>query len=87
MKLLVSDWSEEDVSEWLVEEGLEGLVDKFRSNNIDGTELLSLTKETLASELLIGEEDKHHTRLRERNATSSVPQSCSQSNCFLKSEM
>ncbi|XP_039983704.1 WD repeat, SAM and U-box domain-containing protein 1 isoform X1 [Xiphias gladius] len=53
LKLLVSDWSEEDVSEWLVEEGLEGLVDKFRSNNIDGTELLSLTKETLASELLI----------------------------------
>ncbi|XP_040890108.1 WD repeat, SAM and U-box domain-containing protein 1 isoform X1 [Toxotes jaculatrix] len=52
-KLLVTDWSEEDVSEWLVEEGLGGLVDKFRANNIDGTELLSLTKETLASELLI----------------------------------
>ncbi|XP_030614265.1 WD repeat, SAM and U-box domain-containing protein 1 isoform X2 [Archocentrus centrarchus] len=50
-KLLVSDWSEEDVSEWLLEEGLEGLVDKFKANNIDGTELLSLTKETLASEL------------------------------------
>ncbi|XP_026175589.1 WD repeat, SAM and U-box domain-containing protein 1 [Mastacembelus armatus] len=53
LKLLVSDWSEEDVSEWLVEEGLGGLVDKFRANNIDGTELLSLTKETLASELHI----------------------------------
>ncbi|XP_018539263.1 WD repeat, SAM and U-box domain-containing protein 1 isoform X2 [Lates calcarifer] len=52
-KLLVTDWSEEDVSEWLAEEGLGGLVDKFRANNIDGTELLSLTKETLASELLI----------------------------------
>ncbi|XP_054466231.1 WD repeat, SAM and U-box domain-containing protein 1 isoform X2 [Anoplopoma fimbria] len=52
-KLLVSDWSEGDVSAWLVEEGLEGLVDKFRANNIDGTELLSLTKETLASELHI----------------------------------
>ncbi|KAF6732651.1 WD repeat, SAM and U-box domain-containing protein 1 [Oryzias melastigma] len=52
-KLLVADWSEEDVSEWLVEEGLQGLVDKFRTNNIDGTELLSLTKETLASELHI----------------------------------
>ncbi|XP_070696971.1 WD repeat, SAM and U-box domain-containing protein 1 isoform X2 [Pempheris klunzingeri] len=52
-KLLVSDWSEEDVSAWLVEEGLGGLVDKFRANNIDGTELLSLTKETLASELHI----------------------------------
>ncbi|XP_071371848.1 WD repeat, SAM and U-box domain-containing protein 1 [Centroberyx affinis] len=52
-KLLVSDWSEEDVSAWLVEEGLEELVDKFRANNIDGTELLSLTKDTLASELRI----------------------------------
>ncbi|XP_055363502.1 WD repeat, SAM and U-box domain-containing protein 1 isoform X2 [Betta splendens] len=52
-KLLVSDWSEEDMSEWLVEEGLGGLVDKFRANNIDGTELLGLTKETLASELHI----------------------------------
>lgn len=56
-KLLVSDWSEGDVSAWLVEEGLQGLVDKFRANNIDGTELLSLTKETLTSELHIGEED------------------------------
>ncbi|XP_010728257.3 WD repeat, SAM and U-box domain-containing protein 1 isoform X2 [Larimichthys crocea] len=52
-KLLVSDWSEEDVSAWLVEEGLEGLVEKFAANNIDGTELLNLTKETLASELHI----------------------------------
>ncbi|KAA8595847.1 hypothetical protein FQN60_011138 [Etheostoma spectabile] len=52
-KLLVSDWSEGDVSAWLVDESLEGLVDKFRANNIDGTELLSLTKETLASELHI----------------------------------
>ncbi|KAM3877494.1 WD repeat, SAM and U-box domain-containing protein 1 [Diretmus argenteus] len=52
-KLLVSDWSEEDVSAWLVDEGLEGLVDKFRANNIDGTELLSLTKDILASDLHI----------------------------------
>uniref|UniRef100_A0A3Q2QAV9 WD repeat, SAM and U-box domain-containing protein 1 n=1 Tax=Fundulus heteroclitus TaxID=8078 RepID=A0A3Q2QAV9_FUNHE len=50
-RLLVADWSEGDVSEWLAEEGLGGLADKFRANNIDGAELLSLTKETLASEL------------------------------------
>ncbi|XP_076011436.1 WD repeat, SAM and U-box domain-containing protein 1 [Genypterus blacodes] len=50
-KLLVSDWSEEDVSVWLVDEGLEALVEKFKANNIDGTELLTLTKEALASEL------------------------------------
>lgn len=54
--LLVSNWSEEDVSAWLREdEALAVLVDKFRANNIDGTELLQLTKETLASELCIGE--------------------------------
>lgn len=35
------------------------MVDKFRANDIDGMELLSLTKETLASELHIGEEEKH----------------------------
>jgi len=63
------------VSEWLVEEGLRGLVDKFQANNIDGTELLSLTKETLASELHIGEEDKYHTLLSERRATASLPPS------------
>ncbi|XP_054627853.1 WD repeat, SAM and U-box domain-containing protein 1 isoform X1 [Dunckerocampus dactyliophorus] len=52
-KLLVSDWSEQDVSVWLLEEGLEGLVDTFKTNNIDGMELLTLTKEMLASELHI----------------------------------
>ncbi|XP_061609355.1 WD repeat, SAM and U-box domain-containing protein 1 [Phyllopteryx taeniolatus] len=52
-KLLVSDWSEEDVSVWLSEEGLGGLVDTFRTNNIDGIELLGLTKESLLSELHI----------------------------------
>lgn len=72
-KLLVNDWSEEDVSEWLVEEGLGGLVDKFRANDIDGTELLNLTKETLASELLIGEEDEHHAQHSQCKATWSDP--------------
>ncbi|XP_034051340.1 WD repeat, SAM and U-box domain-containing protein 1 [Thalassophryne amazonica] len=52
-KLLVNDWSEEDVLVWLVEEDLGVLVDNFKANNIDGTELLSLTKETLASDLQI----------------------------------
>lgn len=61
------------MSEWLLEEGLEGLVDRFKANNIDGTELLSLTKETLASELHVGEEDKHHTLLSESGAASPLP--------------
>lgn len=63
------------MSEWLAEEDLEGLVDKFKANNIDGTELLRLTKETLASELRIGEEDEHHTVLSQCNTTSSLPPS------------
>ncbi|XP_064820620.1 WD repeat, SAM and U-box domain-containing protein 1-like isoform X2 [Oncorhynchus masou masou] len=52
-RLLVSDWSEEDVLAWLSEEGLEELVTTFTTNNIDGPELLCLTKETLTSELSI----------------------------------
>ncbi|KAJ8003552.1 hypothetical protein DPEC_G00149540 [Dallia pectoralis] len=52
-RLLVCDWSEEEVGAWLCEEGLEVLVETFKANNIDGVELLSLTKETLCSELNI----------------------------------
>ncbi|XP_073726910.1 WD repeat, SAM and U-box domain-containing protein 1 [Misgurnus anguillicaudatus] len=52
-RLMVSEWSEENVSAWLREEGLEAVIDAFKSNNIDGEELLSLTKETLSSELHI----------------------------------
>ncbi|XP_030643169.1 WD repeat, SAM and U-box domain-containing protein 1 [Chanos chanos] len=50
-RLPVSDWTEEDVSAWLSEEGMEALVSTFKANNIDGRELVSLTKETLATEL------------------------------------
>uniref|UniRef100_A0A8C1ZLU0 SAM domain-containing protein n=1 Tax=Cyprinus carpio TaxID=7962 RepID=A0A8C1ZLU0_CYPCA len=55
-RTLVSEWSEEDVSEWLCDEGLEALVDAFRAHNIDGAELISLNTETLTTELNIGEE-------------------------------
>ncbi|KAM6985022.1 WD repeat, SAM and U-box domain-containing protein 1 [Aplochiton taeniatus] len=51
LKLLVSDWSEDDVGSWLCEKGLEELLGVFKANNIDGPELLQLSKETLASEL------------------------------------
>lgn len=63
-RLTVSDWSEEDVSAWLREEGLESLVDTFKANNIDGAELLSLSKESLSSELHIGDATHIHTRTR-----------------------
>lgn len=49
-----SDWSEDDVSSWLREEGLEVLVDMFKTNNIDGSELLALNKDSLATDLKIG---------------------------------
>ncbi|KAG7464101.1 hypothetical protein MATL_G00183690 [Megalops atlanticus] len=52
-RLLVCDWSEEDVSAWLCAEGLEALAEPFKANNIDGGELIALTKETLATEMKI----------------------------------
>lgn len=47
-RLLVADWSEEDVQTWLCEEGLQELVSIFKANNIDGAELSQLNKETAA---------------------------------------
>uniref|UniRef100_A0A3B4XWW9 SAM domain-containing protein n=1 Tax=Seriola lalandi dorsalis TaxID=1841481 RepID=A0A3B4XWW9_SERLL len=47
-RLLVADWSEQDVQTWLREEGLEELVGNFKANNIDGPELSYLNKETAA---------------------------------------
>uniref|UniRef100_A0A8C7ARR0 WD repeat, SAM and U-box domain-containing protein 1 n=1 Tax=Neovison vison TaxID=452646 RepID=A0A8C7ARR0_NEOVI len=47
------DWSEEDVSVWLCAQGLSDLVGIFKMNNIDGRELLNLTKESLADDLKI----------------------------------
>uniref|UniRef100_A0A8C5VBM8 WD repeat, SAM and U-box domain-containing protein 1 n=1 Tax=Microcebus murinus TaxID=30608 RepID=A0A8C5VBM8_MICMU len=47
------DWSEEDVSMWLCAQGLKDLVGIFKKNNIDGKELLNLTKEILADDLKI----------------------------------
>ncbi|XP_062853770.1 WD repeat, SAM and U-box domain-containing protein 1 [Trichomycterus rosablanca] len=52
-RLMPSDWSEDDVLAWLREEELESLIDTFKVNNIDGAELLSLSKESLCSELHI----------------------------------
>lgn len=46
-RMLVSDWSEDDLCDWLQDEGLEALVDTFRAQNIDGPELITLNKETL----------------------------------------
>ncbi|XP_031226202.1 WD repeat, SAM and U-box domain-containing protein 1 isoform X3 [Mastomys coucha] len=53
LKHFIEDWSEEDVSVWLRAQGLEDLVGIFRVNNIDGKELLHLTKESLAGDLKI----------------------------------
>ncbi|KAH0621410.1 hypothetical protein JD844_022693 [Phrynosoma platyrhinos] len=53
-KIAVDNWSEEDVSIWLCRHGLQDLVEIFKRNNIDGRELLSLTKEGLTEDLKIG---------------------------------
>ncbi|XP_074550386.1 WD repeat, SAM and U-box domain-containing protein 1-like [Halichoeres trimaculatus] len=45
-RLLLPDWSEEDVQAWLCDEGLQELISIFKSNNIDGPELNKLNKET-----------------------------------------
>ena len=39
---------------WLCAQGLNDLVGIFKMNNIDGRELLNLTKESLADDLKIG---------------------------------
>ncbi|XP_069328438.1 WD repeat, SAM and U-box domain-containing protein 1 isoform X5 [Eulemur rufifrons] len=53
LKQFTEDWSEEDVSTWLCTQGLKDLVGIFKINNIDGKELLNLTKESLADDLKI----------------------------------
>ncbi|XP_035248761.1 WD repeat, SAM and U-box domain-containing protein 1-like isoform X1 [Anguilla anguilla] len=71
-RLLVRDWSEEDVQAWLREEGLEALAGTFRNNDIDGAELLALTKESLAAELKIdsvGLRNKLIRKIEELKAT------------------
>lgn len=55
-RLLLADWSEEDVQAWLCDEGLQELVSIFKSHNMDGPELNKLNKET-AAELGIGEDE------------------------------
>ncbi|XP_050196340.1 WD repeat, SAM and U-box domain-containing protein 1 isoform X2 [Myiozetetes cayanensis] len=52
-KVAVEDWSEDDVSAWLCAQDLADFVGLFKMNNIDGKELLNLTKEGLANELKI----------------------------------
>ncbi|XP_035995309.1 WD repeat, SAM and U-box domain-containing protein 1 [Fundulus heteroclitus] len=47
-RLLLADWTEEDVRSWLREEGLDELVEIFRANNIDGPEMNQMSKETVA---------------------------------------
>ncbi|XP_014912982.1 WD repeat, SAM and U-box domain-containing protein 1-like isoform X3 [Poecilia latipinna] len=47
-RLLLADWTEEDVQSWLCEEGLDELVMIFKTNNIDGSEVNHMSKETVA---------------------------------------
>lgn len=78
MKQFIEDWSEDDVSTWLCAQDLKDLVDVFKMNNIDGRELLNLTKESLADDLKIGKISERYCdcigqyifiRLRQGNVT------------------
>lgn len=54
-RLLLPDWSQEDVQAWLHEEGLvDQLAAVFRGNNVDGAKLAQLSEAT-ALEMGIGE--------------------------------
>ncbi|KAK2488915.1 hypothetical protein MC885_007680 [Smutsia gigantea] len=64
-KQFTEDWSEDDVSMWLCTQGLKDLVDIFKMNNIDGRELLNLTKESLADDLKIGVRSKVLRKIEE----------------------
>ncbi|NXX96077.1 WSDU1 protein, partial [Centropus bengalensis] len=52
-EVAVAEWSEDDVSAWLCAQGLADFVGLFKRNNIDGKELLHLTRESLADDLKI----------------------------------
>ncbi|XP_006813234.1 WD repeat, SAM and U-box domain-containing protein 1-like [Saccoglossus kowalevskii] len=49
----LSDWSVQDVCDWLKSLGLEQYVVTFKSNEIDGQELNNITSEVLRSDLAI----------------------------------
>lgn len=50
----VSKWSSDDVANWVHQLGLSQFEDVFRSNEVDGQELLHLTHDTLLTSLKIG---------------------------------
>lgn len=50
----VAKWTAEDVAHWVHQLGLPQFQDVFRSNEVDGQELLHLTHDTLLTSLKIG---------------------------------
>ncbi|KFO85593.1 WD repeat, SAM and U-box domain-containing protein 1, partial [Buceros rhinoceros silvestris] len=76
-QVAVEEWSEDDVSAWLCAQDLADFVGLFKINNIDGKELLNLTKESLANELKIeslGLRSKVLQKIEElRTTTLTVP--------------
>ncbi|KAG8432357.1 hypothetical protein GDO86_016847 [Hymenochirus boettgeri] len=49
----VEFWSEQEVADWLSEEGLKEVEQNFKANNVNGKKLLHLTKESLQNDLKI----------------------------------
>ena len=50
----LSEWSKEDVCEWLGEQGLAEYCHNFRAQAIDGRELVTLSEDTLEHQLGVG---------------------------------
>ncbi|KAM5153356.1 WD repeat, SAM and U-box domain-containing protein 1 isoform 4-T7 [Mantella aurantiaca] len=78
----IENWTEKDVKNWLSSEGLAEVEQQFSSNNIDGKELLDLTKDTLLNDLKIeslGLRNKIMRKIEElqskmKAASSNVPE-------------
>ncbi|XP_075036917.1 WD repeat, SAM and U-box domain-containing protein 1 [Mixophyes fleayi] len=78
----IEHWTEDDVRIWLAAEGLAEVEHKFSTNNIDGRELLCLTKDTLQNDLKIESLGLRNTILRKiedlkskmKAASSDVPE-------------
>ncbi|XP_073401791.1 WD repeat, SAM and U-box domain-containing protein 1 isoform X2 [Dendrobates tinctorius] len=78
----IESWTEEDVRTWLVNESLAEVEHQFTTNNIDGKELLGLTKDSLLHDLKIESLGLRNKILRKiedlkskmQAATSSIPE-------------
>ncbi|CAG5130899.1 unnamed protein product, partial [Candidula unifasciata] len=82
-QVAIETWSVDDVCIWLNALGLAEYVEKFRTNAIDGKELLALTDGDLVSVLCVGPLGHRNKILRERSTARQtlIPGKGAQSKC------